>query len=100
MDGKGPRDCRRLLVTACGRAENRGMRFNAGRDSVGKDWGEAPVRAEAVTGTLELVSGKWRAWALKPDGSRGKEVALGEKDGGVVLGISRAHGTLCYWLER
>jgi hypothetical protein len=105
VGGGGVGDGRGLLLTACGRAENPGMEFNAERTTVGRAWGQGPTRAEAVAGTLALPKGKkgtWRAWALKPDGSRGEEVPVTrEGEGGVPrLRMSPEHGTLCYWLER
>ena len=99
-DARGMEECRSMLVTVCGRAENRGMRFNKDRSSVGREWGKPPVRAEAVRGELRLPAGNWKAWTLKPDGSRGKKITVGRKDGSPVLRLSPEHGTLCYWLER
>jgi hypothetical protein len=100
MDGKSPNETRRLLLTACGRAENRNMKFNKDRTSVGRHWGKTPVRAEAATGSLKLPPGNWRAWALKPDGIKGAEIKLGREDGRSMLPMSPKHGTLCYLLER
>ena len=101
IGGGGVDEGTKLLLTACGRAENAGMGFNAERNTVGRKWGQGPTRAEAVTGTLVLPKGEWRAWALKPDGSRGKEVpVIGKDEDGVpLLRMSPEHGTLCYWLE-
>ena len=100
MDGRPKDDTRRMLLTACGRAENHGMKFNEKRTSVGRNWGQPPVRAEAVTGSLRLPTGNWRAWALKPDGLRGNEIMLEKEEGRSILRMSPKHRTLCYWLER
>lgn len=90
------------MLTACGRAENAGMEFNAERTTVGRHWGQGPTRAEAVTGRFELPQGHWKAWALRPDGSRGKEVPVNRPEGDqpAIFHMSPEHGTLCYWLER
>ena len=100
LDGQGPRSSKRLLVVACGRAENAGMKFNQERTSVGREWGEEPVRAEAVTGSWRLPEGEWRAWALKPDGSKGAEIPLETREGRPVLRMSPEYGTVCYLLEK
>jgi len=87
-------------LVACGRAENTGMNFNEERTSVGREWGAAPVRAEAVTGSWSLPEGDWRAWALKPDGAKGKEISLETREGRPVLRMSPEYGTVCYLLEK
>jgi hypothetical protein len=102
MDGMSMNTSRRLLVVGCGRAENTGMQFNKSRTSVGANWGGPPVRAEAVRGDLRLPPGNWRAWALKPDGTRAAQVPLHHDPATrtTILPMSPEHGTICYWLER
>jgi len=53
-----------------------------------------------VTGTWRLPAGNWKAWALKPDGSKGDEIEIGEQDGRPLLRMSPQHRTICYLLER
>jgi hypothetical protein len=102
MDRRSVGHSRRLLVTGCGRAENTGMEFNKKRTTVGRRWGRPPVRAEAVKGRLRLPPGNWKAWALKPDGTRSDAVPLQRSADGkhLVLPMDPAHRTLSYWLER
>ena len=49
MDGQPLDKSRRILLTACGRCENTDMAFSPDRRTVGRIWGKAPVRIEAVT---------------------------------------------------
>jgi len=100
---------RKVLVTACGRCENTGMKFNKDRRTVGRNWGRAPARIEAVTATIPLwmlPEGNWQCRALRPDGTAGEKVPLLEEKDGVALSatlklrISPKHGTMWYLLTR
>ena len=79
LDGKSIAESKRILITVCGRCENTDMRFSEDRRTVGREWGEAPVRVEVRgAGTWRFPEGAagWRCFALRPDGSRGAEVEL------------------------
>jgi hypothetical protein len=76
LDGKQALESSRMLVTACGRCENTEMRFSKGRRTVGRQWGGAPVRIEAVTVKIPLGWRPARAFALRPDGTLGPEVPV------------------------
>jgi hypothetical protein len=89
-----------ILVTACGRVENTGMQFSADRRTVGRNWGEAPVRIEAVRGKVTLPKGRWTCQALAPDGSPKRQVTIGLEDGVPVLSLSPEYETMWYLLER
>jgi hypothetical protein len=95
---------KRMLVTACGRCENTGMGFSDKRDTVGRNWGKAPVRIEAVTGSIRLFkpfpAGTWTCRALGPDGLPTHAVPLKTVDGRQVLELSPGHKTMWYLLER
>ena len=91
-----------LLVSACGRCENTGMRFSENRETVGRNWGEAPVRIEAVTGSItlrEVPGGKWTCRALGPDGIPTHRVPVKTVDGVQTLELSPEHKTMWYLLE-
>jgi hypothetical protein len=90
----------KLLVTACGRCENTGMQFSEDRRTVGRNWGTAPVRIEAVQGTVALPEGKWTCWALAPDGKPGQQVPIRYENGQGVLALSPEYETMWYLLER
>ncbi|HPY51538.1 MAG TPA: hypothetical protein PLO68_16845, partial [Sedimentisphaerales bacterium] len=94
-------DAERVLITACGRCENTGMRFAEDRRTIGRNWGQAPVRIEAVRGSLVLPEGQWTCHALAPDGSSKQQVPIspGEDDRG-VLELSPSYATMWYLLER
>ncbi len=88
-----------LLITACGRCENAGMQFSPDRRTVGRNWGQAPVRIEAVRGSLVVPDGKWTCHALAPDGSRKQRVPISYKNGQGTLALSPEYGTMWYLLE-
>ena len=90
----------RILITACGRCENVGMQFSADRRTVGRNWGSAPARIEAVRGTIALPEGKWTCHALAADGSPKQQVPVTYEDGHGVLAMSPQYGTMWYLLER
>ena len=89
----------KLLLTACGRAENTGMQFSEDRRTVGRNWGEAPVRIEAVEGTVVLPKGRWTCHALAPDGSRKQQVPVGKENGKPVLRLRHEYATMWYLLK-
>jgi len=92
---------RKVLITACGRAENTDMVFSQDRRSVGRSWGRAPARIEAVEGTVSLPAGEWECHALAPTGqaSAGVPIQRGA-DGKSVVHLSAKWGTMWYLLTR
>ncbi len=89
-----------ILVTACGRVENTGMQFSEDRRTVGRNWGEAPVRIEAVRGTVVLPEGRWTCRALAPDGTPKQQVPITYENNRGVLAMSPEYGTMWYLLKR
>jgi hypothetical protein len=96
MDDAALKESRKILVTACGRCENTGMIFSEDRRTVGRNWGKAPVRIEAVTGTVTLPAGQWKCEALGPDGMPKHEVPVNKS----VIKVSPEYGTMWYLLTR
>ncbi|UCG59191.1 MAG: carbohydrate binding domain-containing protein [Phycisphaerales bacterium] len=96
LDNKPLRSSQKVLVTACGRCENTGMKFSADRRTVGRDWGGPPVQIEAVTGTVALPQGQWKCEALGPDGIPRFRVAMSKG----VLKLSPEYETMWYLLTR
>jgi hypothetical protein len=78
LDGAPWWNSKKILVTACGRCENTGMKFSGDRRTVGRDWGGPPVQIEAVEGTISIKvpAGQWRCQALGPDGMPSQQVAV------------------------
>ncbi len=93
-------DGRRMLVTACGRCENTGMQFSDDRRTVGRNWGQAPVRIELVEGQLALPAGRWTCRAIAPDGSPKQQVPISYEGDKGILKLSSAYQTMWYLLER
>jgi len=89
-----------VLVAACGRCENVGMQFSPDRRTVGRNWGTAPVRIEAVRGAVALPDGQWTCQALAPDGTPKQPVPITYDGGRGVLALSPEYATMWYLLER
>jgi hypothetical protein len=100
LDGRPLNDSVRLLVTACGRCENTGMRFNADRTSVGTRWSRAPVRIEPVAGQLPLPGGAWSASVLGADGVVKGPAVITPGPRSPMLNLRTEHGTMWYLLTR
>jgi len=96
IDGMPVWSSKKILITACGRCENTGMKFSNDRRTVGRNWGGPPVRIEAVTGTVKLPPGQWKCKALGPDGMPKHEVPI--SDGAVKL--SPEYETMWYLLTQ
>ncbi len=104
LDGLPLDRSRRILVTACGRAENTGMEFVKERRTLGRNWGETPVRIEAVTATVNLeavgITGG-TCLALGPDGRPTATVPLTrDAEGDLTLRLSPEHRTMWYLISR
>ena len=103
MDGQELDKTKKILVTAIKRCENTGMKFNEKRDSVGTDWGGAPVLIEPIAGTisgLPFLKGDWQCQAVGPDGNATAQVPLtkDEKTGTLTLQLSPEYKTMWYLL--
>ncbi len=91
---------RKILVTACGRCENTGMKFSEDRRTVGRNWGQPPVQIEPVEGTLVLPKGQWICNALSPDGLPKHKVTVSYKNGRGILQLAPKYNTMWYLLRR
>ena len=100
LDGADLYTARHVLITACGRCENTGMKFSADRRTVGVNWGAEPVRIEPVNGTMRLVQGRWKCEALGPDGVPASNVDVLADGDRQLYNISARYGTMWYLLTR
>ena len=91
---------RKILVTACGRCENTGMKFSEDRRTVGRNWGGPPVQIEPVEGTLVLPKGQWICNALGPDGLPKHKAAISYQNGQGILKLEPKYQTMWYLLTR
>lgn len=108
LDGQPLAESKRILITACGRTENTGQVWNAGRTSVADQWGRGPTLTEPVRASITLkrtapvAGGAGSATLIALDGA-GKPatklpVALaGEK--AVQFNLGDTPATLWYVLE-
>jgi hypothetical protein len=60
----------RILVTATGYVENKGMEWNADHTSVGNQWGPGPVLCEGIPFELIVKTKRASAWPLDGRGHR------------------------------
>jgi hypothetical protein len=93
-------ESKKILITACGRCENTGMKFSQDRRTVGRNWGTAPVMIETVSGTVKLPEGKWTCSALGPDMMPTHNIEVQNKSDGPILHMSGEHKTMWYLLIR
>ena len=100
LDRKPLTTSRKVLVAACGRCENVGMAFTKDRQTVGRNWGRAPVQIEPVAALLRLPPGRWRCQALGPDGQPTAAVELRKQTARSILPLSPEHKTMWYLLTR
>jgi hypothetical protein len=70
LDGQSLGTSKRLLVTAMGRCENRGMGWNKDRTTVRDQWGIAPTMVVPLIVQWEWKSTESKLTPLNPDGSR------------------------------
>ena len=103
LDGKPLAASGKVLIAACGRCENTGMKFTPDRRTVGRNWGGPPVRIEPVDHALTLPGTPGERLRLQPLGPDGKpkgqamDISLGA-DGTIKL--PAAAGTMWYLLTR
>jgi hypothetical protein len=97
LDGRALATTDRALLTLVGRAENRGMGWNADRTSVGDRWGEGPVMAEGIPCQVSLrASGHRVVWALDGSGQRRERVPAVRRSGTVVFRADPRYRTVWY----
>jgi hypothetical protein len=76
------------------------MAFTPDRRTVGRNWGKAPVRIEAVTGSVVLPEGQWTCHALAPDGSPKQKVPIAYENDRGTLTLAPEYATMWYLVER
>lgn len=92
----------RVLITACGYAENTAMGWkNANKNTVGADWGRAPSLVEGIAAeiVLPLPAGRVRAWSLDDRGQRQRELKIADRSGKAVVAVGPEHKTLWYEVQ-
>jgi hypothetical protein len=100
LDGVSWLRSRKILITACGRCENVGMKFSKDRRTVGRQWGRGPAQIEVVKGTIEIPRGDWRCQALGPDGLAKIDVPVRSEDGRNYIDLSVQYKTMWYLLTQ
>jgi hypothetical protein len=89
----------RLLVTATGYIENKGMGWNDGKTSVGKNWGEGPTMCEGIPIELTLKAQHATAWPLDGQGRRQAPISAETVPGGVRFHFGPDFKTLWYEID-
>lgn len=100
MEGEPLRPPARWLITATGYVENSKMGWkNPEKNSVGKDWGEAPTLVEGIPAriSLPIPAGRIAFWALDERGQRKTQVPVeADRAGNAVVILGPRHRTLWY----
>jgi len=99
LDGLPLTQSNKILITLCGRCENTDMRFSKDRRTVGRNWGKAPVRIEAVKHMIQQPAKGLKCYTLRPDGTRRAEVNL-DSNGDGWMDLSPKYKTMWYLLTR
>lgn len=86
---------KKMLLTAMRRAENDGMKWNADRTSVGRDWGNGPVKVLGLTADVKLSGPPATLTKLDPNGQ-----PLGEGSVTATVKVSPADKTIWFLLTR
>lgn len=101
LDGKPIAESSRMLLALATRAENSGMAWDAGRTTLGRNWGDAPVIAQGVPAAIRLPgAGQPTVAALDPRGERVASIPVKRATGGWDLTVGPDHRTLWYAIER
>ncbi|MEK7477072.1 MAG: cellulase family glycosylhydrolase [Candidatus Coatesbacteria bacterium] len=88
LDGKPLADSSRVLVSIAARVENQGMKWNADRTSIGRDWGHGPTIAERVPATLTLPGSGWKAEVLDGAGHPAAKLAVRASGNGTSVALN------------
>lgn len=84
----------KILITACGRSENTGMKWNEAKNST-TNWGSGPASTECISGAVELP-GDVVVFALDSGGAPAKRVVSRLKGGRTVFDIGPDYSTVWY----
>ncbi len=101
LDGKPVEQSSRVLLVAAGRVENTGWKWDAGKTTLGGDWGKSPTIAEGIPAEI-IFKGmdKFTVFALDPAGNRLNEVPVSMKGSESSFGIGAQYKTLWYIISR
>jgi len=104
LDGKNLSESQRILMAVGNRTENTNMKWSEDRHTVNKNWGDAPVLAEGVAGTIGLRTNQpLQVTALKSNGDVGKAIQAQKNDesaDALTFAISPSDQTMWYLLAR
>lgn len=91
------RESGRLLLTAVGRAENTGFRYNMLRNKVITE-GTGPILVDPIQARVAVRTNRpnLTVWAIGPDGSRVGQVPAQTQEGSLVFEIGPAAKTIYY----
>ena len=99
LDAMPIEESQKVLIVVCGRVENSNMGWDENRTTVGRNWGEGPTVAEAVTARITLP-GKMSVFALDGTGAKTTDVETENADGKTVFETSPKYKTIWYGATR
>jgi hypothetical protein len=101
LDGKTIDESSRILLVAAGRMENTDGQWNDTRTSLGRNWGNAPTRAEGIPARLIFRDmDRLSVYAMDPAGNKGTEVAVSKRGKVQTFDIGAQYKTLWYIINR
>ena len=101
LDGKPVEESSKILLVAAGRVENKDMKWDEKKTTVGGEWGNAPTTAEGIPALLTFRNMKeFRVHSLDPSGNTVKEITVNRKKNELFFGIGAQYETLWYIITR
>lgn len=101
LDGKPVEESSKILLVAAGRVENKDMKWDEKKTTVGGEWGNAPTTAEGIPALLTFRNMKeFTVKSLDPSGNTVKEITVKKKRGELSFGIGAQYRTLWYLITR
>lgn len=101
VDGQSLESTDKIILLSTSHSENKNMKWNEERTSVGKDWGTGPTQVTSFDAKIEWqTQAKWECYSLDGTGQRKKSIPVKYGNGSVIFDISRNDKTLWYELTR
>jgi hypothetical protein len=97
LDGAALRESDHVLITAVGRAENRGMEYNLTHTGL-RSWGSGPILIEPIVGRVTMQTEMAECWvyAVRPGGAKSLLRTVAAAGGAVAIDLTAEAGTIYY----
>ena len=99
-DGQPISQAKSILLMTATSSQNKNMKWNEDRTSVGTNWGEGPTTVAAIKGTVQLKNIDADVFALDGTGKRIGKVSVQTDADGTSFALSGEHKTIWYEVLR